>query len=73
MGQAMHGAAVMAAMLGLWFGPSTGAGAQGTEAKRVGVVSHVKVLSDKVRDVSSMEAWKRSFIRDDMTDELRSS
>ncbi|MGA2254808.1 MAG: hypothetical protein ABSG53_09115 [Thermoguttaceae bacterium] len=37
-------------------------------AQPVGVVSHVKVLSDKVRDVSSMEAWKRSFIRDDMTD-----
>jgi hypothetical protein len=35
---------------------------------RVGVVSHVKVLSDKVPDVSSMEAWKQSFIRDDMTD-----
>ncbi len=37
----------------------------------VGVVSHVKVLSDKVRDVSSLEAWKRSFIRDDMTDEQK--
>ena len=28
------------------------------EADRVGVVSHVKVLSDKVEDVSSPEAWK---------------
>ena len=35
----------------------------------VGVVSHVKVLSDKVRDVSSIEAWKTSFIRDTMTDQ----
>ena len=34
----------------------------------VGIVSHVKVVSDKVPDVSSMEAWKHSFIRDDMTD-----
>ena len=34
----------------------------------VGVVSQVKVVSDNVPDVSSMEAWKRSFIRDDMTD-----
>ena len=34
----------------------------------VGVVSHVKVLSDKVLDVSSMEAWERSFIRDGMSD-----
>jgi hypothetical protein len=37
----------------------------------VGVVSHVKVLSDKVRDVSSMEAWKNSFIRPEMTDEQK--
>jgi hypothetical protein len=37
----------------------------------VGVVSHVKVVSDKVRDVSSMEAWKRSFITDGMTDEQK--
>ena len=40
-------------------------------AKPVGVVSHVKVLSDKVRDVSSMEAWKRSFIKEGMTDEQK--
>ena len=39
--------------------------------KAVGVVSHVKVLSDKVRDVSSMEAWKKSFIKDGMTDEQK--
>jgi len=36
---------------------------------RVGVVSHLKVLSDKVEDVSSLEAWKKSFIKDGMTDE----
>ena len=35
----------------------------------VGVVSHIKVLSDHVPDVSSMEAWKNSFIRDGMSDE----
>jgi len=34
-----------------------------------GVVSHVKVLSDKVDDVSSLDAWKRSFIKDGMTEE----
>ena len=33
------------------------------------VVSHVKVVSDKVEDVSSLDAWRRSFIRDDMGDE----
>jgi hypothetical protein len=35
------------------------------------VVSHVKVLSDKVEDVSSLEAWKKSFIKDGMTDEQK--
>lgn len=34
----------------------------------VGIVSQVKVLSDKVPDVSSMEAWKRSCITDGMSD-----
>jgi hypothetical protein len=37
-------------------------------ARPVGVVSHVKVVSDKVADVSSLEAWQRSFIKDGMTD-----
>src|SRR5580765_2703890 len=35
------------------------------------VVSHIKVLSDKVEDVSSLEAWKKSFIKDGMTDEQK--
>ena len=36
-----------------------------------GVVSHIKVLSDKVPDISSMEAWKKSCIKDGMTDEQK--
>lgn len=36
-----------------------------------GIVSHIKVLSDKVEDVSSVEAWKKSFIMDDMTSEQK--
>ena len=32
------------------------------------VVSHIQVLSDKVPDVSSLEAWKKSFIKDGMSD-----
>jgi hypothetical protein len=35
----------------------------------VGVVSHIKVLSDKIEDVSSMEAWRKSFIKPGMTQE----
>lgn len=37
-------------------------------AEPPGVVCHVQVLSDKVPDVSSLAAWKRSFIKDGMTD-----
>ena len=33
-----------------------------------GVVCNVKVLSDKVKDVSSLEAWKKSFLKDGMSD-----
>ena len=33
-----------------------------------GVVSHILVTSDHVEDVSSMEAWKRSFLREGMSD-----
>jgi hypothetical protein len=41
------------------------------ERAGTGVVCFVKVLSDKVEDVSSLEAWKSSFIRDGMTDEQK--
>jgi hypothetical protein len=33
-----------------------------------GVVSHVLVVSDKVKDVSSLEAWKKSYLCDCNTD-----
>jgi len=36
-----------------------------------GIVSHITVLSDRVEDVSSLEAWKKSFIQDGMTDEQK--
>ena len=32
------------------------------------VVCNVKVLSDKVPDISSIEAWKKSFIKDSMSE-----
>jgi len=40
-------------------------------AEAVGVVSHVKVLSDKVPDVSSLEAWKRSCLKEGMSDQKK--
>ncbi|MBA2481466.1 MAG: hypothetical protein H0V44_12450 [Planctomycetes bacterium] len=35
------------------------------------IVSHVKIVSDKIEDVSSLEAWKKSFITEGMTDEQK--
>jgi hypothetical protein len=40
----------------------------GEAAAAPGVVSHVKVVSDKVPDISSLEAWRAAFIKDGMTD-----
>jgi hypothetical protein len=42
--------------------------AQTPAAQPVGIVSNVKVLSDKVVDISSLEAWKKSYIKDGMSD-----
>jgi len=56
-------AVVLAA--GLAICASHSAWAQG--AKEVGVASNVKVLSDKVEDVSSPEAWKQSCIKPGMS------
>ncbi len=39
------------------------------DANPVGVVSHVKVLSNHVEDVSSPAAWAASYIQTDMTDQ----
>ncbi|HUU43402.1 MAG TPA: hypothetical protein VMX57_06455, partial [Planctomycetota bacterium] len=39
------------------------------QAQDVGVVSYVKVLSDKVEDMSNLDAWMKNRIRDDMTNE----
>lgn len=35
------------------------------------MVSHVKVLSNRVEDVSSLEAWRNSFIKEGMSDEQK--
>ena len=43
-------------------------GAAPGSANPVGAVSNIKVLSDKVPDVSSLEAWKKSFIKEGMSD-----
>ncbi|HTE20544.1 MAG TPA: hypothetical protein VK689_19430 [Armatimonadota bacterium] len=61
-------------MAALWAAspaPSSSAPVNGPGATRGGIVSHVKVLSNRVEDVSSMEAWKRSFIKEGMTDEQK--
>ena len=34
-----------------------------------GIVSHITVLSDKAEDVSNLEAWKKAYIKDGMSDQ----
>ena len=41
---------------------------QPARGEPVGIVSHIKVVSDKVADVSSIEAWRQSYINPGMTD-----
>ncbi|HEX4793222.1 MAG TPA: hypothetical protein VH370_05490 [Humisphaera sp.] len=38
---------------------------------RAGIVSHISVTSDKIEDVSSLAAWKQSFIKPGMTDQQK--
>jgi hypothetical protein len=53
----------------LW---SAGAGvAADSSPEQIGVVSHIKVVSDKVKDVSSYDAWKASYIKPGMTDRAK--
>ncbi len=42
-----------------------------TEPAKVGIVCKVKVVSDKVPDLSSLETWKKAFIKEGMTDEQK--
>jgi predicted transcriptional regulator len=44
------------------------AGAIAPAVARAGVVSHIRVVSDKVPDLSTIEAWKRATIKDGMSD-----
>ena len=39
------------------------ASAQNAATQPVGIVSQIKVLSDKTPDISSLEAWKKSLSR----------
>src|SRR5688572_5113638 len=36
-------------------------------ANPVGVVSHLNLISDKGPDISTLEAWKKSFIKEGMS------
>src|SRR4051794_20085084 len=57
--------AAAALAVGVLTGQSVAADAPSVDA---GVVSHISVVSDKVPDVSSLDAWKQSFIKPGMTE-----
>jgi hypothetical protein len=42
------------------------------EPSPIGVVSHIKVLSDKSDDVSTLADWKKTYIKDGMSDQEKS-
>src|SRR5688500_8738016 len=50
------------------FAPAPAA-AQVTQASPVGVVSHLNLVSDKSPDIATLEAWKKSFITDSMSEQ----
>ena len=64
----MRGKAFLLALVAAGLLAPAAGRAEETAGKAVGVVSHIKVLSDKVPDVSSLEAWKKAFIKDNMTE-----
>ncbi len=39
------------------------------DATPVGVVSHLNLVSDKSQDISNLEAWKKTYIREGMSDQ----
>ncbi|HUR39283.1 MAG TPA: hypothetical protein VM222_07305, partial [Planctomycetota bacterium] len=41
------------------------------DPSKVGIVCHVKVVSDKVPDMTSLETWKKAYIKEGMTDEQK--
>jgi hypothetical protein len=40
-----------------------------TPSSPIGVVSNIKIVSDKSEDVTSLDAWKKTYIKDGMSDE----
>jgi hypothetical protein len=39
-----------------------------SNTNQVGVVCHVKVVSDKIPDMTNLETWKKAYIKDGMSD-----
>jgi hypothetical protein len=49
--------------------PCLGGESSGSADSTPAIVCHVKVLSDKAEDVSSLEAWKKTYIKEGMSDQ----
>jgi len=65
----VHVLAGAVALSGAWGEMNLAKGEQTVVGPRqLGTVCNVKVVSDKIEDVSSIEAWKKSFIKPGMTD-----
>jgi hypothetical protein len=59
----------LCALLAILLVPGAAVSRQAKTDGEVDVVCRIKVVSDKVADVSSIEAWKKSFVKEGMSDE----
>src|SRR5688572_21851046 len=49
--------------------PAAAARGQVTQVSPAGVVSHLNLVSDKSPDIATLDAWKKSFIKDGMSEQ----
>src|SRR5689334_23996755 len=49
--------------------PTRGPAQRTQPSTPVGIVSHLNLVSEKSPDISTLEAWRKSYIRDDMTEQ----
>src|SRR5215211_1961059 len=55
--------------LSLLFAATVRGAERGTEPAPVGVVSWLNLVSDKSQDISTLDAWKKTYIKDGMSDQ----
>ena len=65
----MNAARILAALMMSVAAACGVAAARAADTSQPAIVSHLLLLSDKCEDISSPEAWKKTYIKDGMTDQ----